>query len=78
MKSDPQQEDAMSSKSKSATVRSAARTRAGKPPGRPAWAPELWEQTAQTPEERDDTIDCQRIVRGEGSRSLPLYYDDYN
>jgi hypothetical protein len=82
LKSDPLQEDAMSSKSKSATVRSAARTRAAKAPGRPArraaTAPEVWEQTAQTPDERDDEIDCQRIVQGDGSRSLPLYYDDYN
>lgn len=72
----------MSSKSKSATVRSAARTRAAKPPGRrarsTATAPEGWEQTAQAPDERDDEIDCQRIVQGDGSRSLPLYYDDYN
>jgi len=72
----------MSFKSKSATVRSAARTHAAKPPGRrarsAATAPEAWEQTAQVPDERDDEIDCQRIVQGDGSRSLPLYYDDYN
>ncbi len=72
----------MSSKSKSATVRSAARTRAAKPTGRQArratTAPEVWEQTAQVPDERDDEIDCQRIVQGDSSRSLPLYYDDYN
>ena len=72
----------MSSKSKSAKVRSAARKRAAKPPGRrarrAATAPEGWEQTAQVPDERDDEIDCQRIVQGDGSRSLPLYYDDYN
>jgi hypothetical protein len=30
------------------------------------------------PDERDDEIDCQRIVQGDGGRSLPLYYDDYN
>jgi len=82
MKSNLYQEDAMSSKSKSAAVHSAARKRAAKPPGRrarrAAMAPEVWEQTAQTPDERDDEIDCQRIVQGDGSRSLPLYYDDYN
>jgi len=72
----------MSSKSKSAKVSSAARKRAAKPPARRArravTAPEGWEQTAQVPDERDDEIDCQRIVQGDGSRSLPLYYDDYN
>lgn len=72
----------MSSKSKSGKVRSAARKRAAKPPGRrgrrAATAPEGWEQTAQVPDERDDEIDCQRIVQGDGGRSLPLYYDDYN
>jgi hypothetical protein len=82
MKSNPYQEDAMSSKSKSATVRSAARKRAAKPAGRrarrAATAPEVWEQTAQAPDERDDEIDCQRIVQGDGGRSLPLYSDDYN
>jgi hypothetical protein len=82
MKSNPLQEDAMIHKSKSATVRSAARTRAAKAPGsrarRAATAPDFWEQSAQIPDERDDEIDCQRIVQGDGSRSLPLYYDDYN
>jgi len=72
----------MSSKSKSATVRSAARARAAKPPGRraprAATVPEAWEQFAQAPDDRYDEIDCQRIVQGDGSRSLPLYYDDYN
>jgi hypothetical protein len=43
-------------------------------------APAAWEQAAQVPDddERDDEIDCQRIVQGDGGRSLPLYYDDYN
>jgi hypothetical protein len=72
----------MSSKSKSGKVRSAARKRAAKPPGRrgrgAATDPEGWEQTAQVPDERDGEIDCQRIVQGDGGRSLPLYYDDYN
>ena len=72
----------MRSKSKSATVRRAARTRDATPPGRRAReadkAPEVWEQTAQVPDDRNGEIDCQRIVRGDGSRSLPLYYDDYN
>jgi hypothetical protein len=66
MKSDPLQEDAMNPKSRSATVRSAAT------------APDFWEQSAQVPDERDDEIDCQRIVQGDGSRSPPLYYDDYD
>jgi hypothetical protein len=82
MKFNSQQEDAMGAKSKSATVRSAARKRAAAPPARrarrSATAPEVWEQTAQVPDERDDEIDCQRIVQGDSSRSLPLYYDDYN
>ena len=77
-----QQEDAMGAKSKSKIVRGAARMRAAKAPGKPgrraATAPEAWEQTAQVPDDRDDEIDCQRIVQGDGSRSLPLYYDDYN
>ena len=72
----------MSSKSKSATVRSAARTRAVKQRGRlarsAAAVPDFWAQGAEDPYEPDDEIDCQRIVQGDGSRSLPLYYDDYN
>ena len=70
----------MGAKSKSGKVHGAARKRAAKAPARrgTASAPEAWEQTAQVPDERDDEIDCQRIVQGEGSRSLPLYYDDYN
>lgn len=72
----------MSSKSKSGKVRSAARERAAEPSGRrrrgAATAAEGWEQTAQVPDERDDEIDCLRIVQGDGGRSLPLYYDDYN
>lgn len=82
MKSKPYQEDAMSSKSKSATVRGAARTLAAKPrvgrARKAAPAPEVWEQTAEAPDEYDDEIDCQRIVQGDGGRSLPLYFDDYN
>ena len=73
----------MGSKSKSAKVSNAARTRAAKPPGRrkrgaatdPA---ERWEQIAEVLDECDDAIDCQRIVQGDGGRSLPLYYDEYN
>ena len=72
----------MSSKSKSATVRSAARTLAAKARGRrartAAAGPEVWVQPVEEPDERDDEIDCQRIVQGDGRRSLPLYYDDYN
>jgi hypothetical protein len=70
----------MSSKSKSATFRSAARRRAANPPGRRArsvaTASEVWEP--QAPDERDDEIDCQRNVQDGGGRSLPRYYDDYN
>jgi len=72
----------MNPKSRSATVRSAARTRAARPPviraRSAATAPDFWEQSAQVPDERDDEIDCQRIVQGDGSRSPPLYYDDYD
>jgi hypothetical protein len=82
IKFNSQQEGAMGAKSKSGKVRGAARKHAAKPPvrraRRPATAPEAWEQTAQVPDERDDELDCQRIVEGDGSRSLPLYYDDYN
>jgi hypothetical protein len=57
-------------------------TRAAKARGRrarrAAAGPEVWEQPAEDPDERDDEIDCQRIVQADGSRSLPLYYDDYN
>lgn len=72
----------MGAKSKSARICGAARKRAAKPPGRPgqrtARASDAWEQTAQVPDERVDEIDCQRIIQGDGGRSLPLYYDDYN
>ena len=72
----------MVAKSKSAKVRVAAPKRASPPSVRcgsaPATAPEAWEQTAQVPEDRDAELDCQRIVQGDGGRSLPLYYDDYN
>jgi len=82
MKLNSQQEGAMAAKSKSVKVRGAARKRAALPSvrrgGRPANAPEAWEQTAQVPDERDAELDCQRIVQGDGGRSLPLYYDDYN
>jgi hypothetical protein len=67
---------------KAGKVHGAARKRAAKTPARRGrktmTAPGAWEQTAQVPEERDDEIDCQRIVQGEGGRSLPPYYDDYN
>ena len=72
----------MGAKAKSGKVRGAARKHAAKAARtqrrRAATAPEAWEQTAQVSDERDDEIDCQRIVQGDGSRSLPLYYDDYN
>jgi hypothetical protein len=76
------QEDAMGVKSKSASARGAARKRFTKAPARRAGksmnSDEAWEQTAQVPDERDDELDCQRIVQGEGGRSLPPNYDDYN
>jgi hypothetical protein len=82
IKSNPQQEDAMGVKSRSATVRGAPRKHAAKAVSRrgrrAARAPEAWEQTAQVPDDRDDELDCQRIVQDGGSRSLPRYYDDYN
>ena len=56
----------MGTKSKSGTVRGAAT------------APEAWEQAAQVPDDREDEIDCQRIVQGTRGRGLPLYFDDYN
>ena len=72
----------MGAKSKSGKVRGAARKHAAKAPvrrgRRAATAAEAWEQTAQVPDERNDELDCQRIVQGDGGRSLPLYYDDYN
>jgi hypothetical protein len=72
----------MGAKSKSGKVRAAAHTLAAKATGRrgrgTAQGSDAWEQTAQVPDERDDEIDCQRIVQGDGGRSLPLYYDDYN
>ena len=72
----------MGAKSKSGKIRRVAHKHAATPPGRrarrAAAAPEVWEQTAQAPDECNDEIDCQRIVQGDGGRSLPLYYDDYN
>ena len=72
----------MAAKSKPARVRGAAHRPAAKPPGRrgreTAYGSDAWEQTAQVPDERDDAIDCQRIVQGEGARGLRSYYDDYN
>jgi hypothetical protein len=81
MTCNPQPEDAMGAKSKSGKIRGAARLAAARSPARRERVTpqrgDAWEQTAQTPDERYDEIDCQRIVQGEG-RSLPLYYDDYN
>ena len=82
MNFDPQQEDAMGTRSKSGTARGAThKAGASSARGRgrkPANAPEAWEQTAQTPDERLDEIDCQRIVQGDGGRGLPRDFDDYN
>lgn len=72
----------MGAQSKSGKIRGGARRGAATPPGRrgrrAVTAPQAWEQIAQGPDERDDEIECQRIVRGDGGRSLPLYYDEYN
>lgn len=82
IKLNSQQERAMAAKSKSARARGAARKPAAQLPARrlrrPDTAPEAWEQTAQVPDERDAEFDCQRIVQGDGGRSIPPYYDDYN
>jgi len=72
--------DAMAANLKSRKIRGAARDlaarprnrrRRGTPQGCDAWEP-------QVPEQRDDEIDCRRIVQGDGGRSPPLYYDEYN
>ena len=70
----------MGARSRSAKVRGAARKSvATAARGRKAAAaPQDWAQSEQVPEERDDEIDCQRIVEGYGGRNLPPYYDDYN
>jgi hypothetical protein len=72
----------MNSKSNSAPVRSGARTRTVKQQGKRARStaaiPELWAQGAEDSDEPDADMDCQRILLRDGSRSLPLYYDDYN
>lgn len=72
----------MGAKAKPATSRGAARKRGASTPARrgrkTGTGSEAWEQTAQVPDEREDEFDCQRIVQGEGGRSLPRYYDDYN
>ena len=82
MNFNPQQEQAMGAKSKSGKLRSATRRHAVKAPARrgrrTATTAAAWEQTAQVPEERDDEIDCQRIVQDEGGRSLPGKFDEYN
>ena len=82
MKFDLQQEDVMGAKSKSAMVRGAARKHAAKTADtrrrRAATASEAWGQAARISDDRDDEIDCQRIVQGDGSRCLPRHYDDCN
>ena len=69
-------------KSKSGKLRGAPHKLPAALPGkrgrRIALGSDAWEQTAQVPDECYDEIDCQRIVRGDGGRSPPLYYDDYN
>ncbi len=70
----------MGAKSKSGKVSRAARKSVSKVAGRRGRrevAPhDVW--ATPVPEERDDEIDCQRIVEGYGGRSLPPYFDDYN
>ncbi len=70
----------MGAKSKPGKVSSAARKSVSKATGRrgrrEATAHDVW--TAPIPDERDDEIDCQRIVEGYGGRRLPPYFDDYN
>jgi len=70
----------MSSESKSGQVRGTAHRCAAKPPGTrgrgAATVSDIWHQTVQVLDECDDAIDCQRIVEGDGGRSLPLYHDD--
>jgi acetyl-CoA acetyltransferase len=82
MNFNPEQENAMGVKARSATVRGVTRKHAAKAVGRrgrrAARAPEAWEQTAQVPDDRDDELDCQRIVQDQDSGRLPRYYDDYN
>jgi len=72
----------MGAKSKSGKLRGAVHKLAVRPRsarGRnTTQGSDTWEQLAQVPDERVDEIDCQRIVRGDGGRSLPLYDDDYN
>lgn len=72
----------MGAKLKSGKKRSAARRRAAKPAGRQAsrapTVPDYWEQPAEIPDERDDGIDCQRIVQGDGGRRLTAVFDEYN
>jgi hypothetical protein len=78
----PTQEAAMGAKSKSPRVRAAARKRAAPPAGkrtrRATAVRDFWEQTAETPEQRVDEIDCERIVHGDGGRRRPAYSDDYH
>jgi len=82
MKFEPWQEDAMGARLKSGKIRGAARKGAATPPGRrgrrAVTVPEAREQIAQLPDERDDEIDCLRIVQGNGGRTLPVYCDDYD
>jgi hypothetical protein len=72
----------MGAKSKSGKRRGTASRHAALPPvkrgRRTVPGSDAWEQTAQMPDERDDEIDCQRIVQGDSDRTLPLFYDDYN
>jgi hypothetical protein len=76
------QEDPMGAKSKSAAVRRAPCKRAAKPPAvrrrRRVTARGALQQTAPVTDQRGGGIDGQRLVQGEGGRTLPLRYDEYN
>lgn len=67
----------MGAKTKSGRVHATRRKRVARSTRRSATGMEAWEQTAQVPDEREDEIDCQRIVQGEGGRQQE-HYDDYN
>ena len=71
----------MDAKSKLRKARSVARGSVTKVPGsrerKAGMKSEVW--LPPIPEDRDDRIECQRIVEGGyGGRNLPPYFDDYN
>lgn len=66
---------------KPATVRRSAQARSAKPPAgrgrKAAIAPAAWEQAAEFTGEREQEIDCERIVERD-ARNLRRYYDEFN